>query len=78
MELRVCYPFLDKYLKNTILVLLDLQNNPPKCPQSAANDLAGVEPQPFLTYNYIYIALCVTIVMFTALYCSVYVILVPY
>ena len=29
-------------LKNTVLVLIDLQSNPPKRPQSAANDVEGV------------------------------------
>ena len=30
-------------LKNTVLVLIDLQSNPPKRLQSAANDVEGVE-----------------------------------
>ena len=30
-------------LKNTLLVLIDLQSNPPKCPQSAANGVEGIE-----------------------------------
>ena len=30
-------------LKNTVLVLIDLQSNPPKRPQSAANDVEGLK-----------------------------------
>ena len=34
-------------LQNAVLVLIDLQRNPPKRPQSAANDVKGLEPHPF-------------------------------
>ena len=30
-------------IKNTILVLIEFQSNPPKHPQSAANDVEGIE-----------------------------------
>ena len=38
-----CTYYLSEITTRNVLVLIDLQSNPPKRPQSAANDMKGVE-----------------------------------
>jgi hypothetical protein len=76
--------------KNTLLVLIDLQSNPPKRPQSTANYVKGieycqlltshilVESHPFCTMLDLELIFYHPLCYNTDIYCSVYVLQVPY